>query len=303
MNPSRIESPVSQASISVLSDQCVGPSRIVKTSAVLPWSGFLLERQIADREMIILGKEIDQFLLAMVCSSVVKGQRRTMRGEKVAVRKTAGTITAIPPGPVPELQLLSEAEFVYCTFDRGFISRIVDQLDGRRPDLIGFQSGLRDRSISQLFSLLITEFEDRNPTGTMYAESLAEALALRFLYLGNTLPRELTAKKLKLPGNKLACVKELIEMSLDQDLTLDMLAKECGYSRAHFLRMFSGSTGMTPHRYVIQRRIAHAGRLLRSSEMTLADVALACGFSSQAHLTLSFRKQIGMTPAEFRRSR
>ena len=52
----------------------------------------------------------------------------------------------------------------------------------------------------------------------------------------------------------------------------------------------------------MQRRIAHAEKLLSANELGVAEVALACGFSSQAHLTLAFRKQTGLTPAEYRRT-
>jgi AraC family transcriptional regulator len=98
---------------------------------------------------------------------------------------------------------------------------------------------------------LIEQFEAGNPTRKVYAETIAEALALRFLHLGSTVEIEAAPKISALPGNTLARVKELIESSLDQNLTLEALAEAAGYSRAHFLRMFRESTGTTPHRYVI----------------------------------------------------
>jgi AraC family transcriptional regulator len=52
----------------------------------------------------------------------------------------------------------------------------------------------------------------------------------------------------------------------------------------------------------MQRRIAHAEQLLSANGLGVAEIAATCGFSSQAHLTLAFEKQTGMTPAEYRRS-
>jgi AraC family transcriptional regulator len=66
--------------------------------------------------------------------------------------------------------------------------------------------------------------------------------------------------------------------------------------------MFRESTGTTPHQYVMQRRIVHAEELLSLHELGVAEIAVACGFSSQAHLTLAFKKQTGQTPAEYRRT-
>jgi AraC family transcriptional regulator len=280
-----------------LSGICIGPSTVVESSVRLSWVGFLLERQIASPEMLV-GNHADRHLLAMVCSPVMKGEHRTKSGRLVPIRKTSGAITLIPQGPVPELQLIAETELVYCTFDDEFIGRIVTQMDGKRPRDPEFRSAIRDRSLNQIFSLLAAEFIAGNPTGRIYAESLAEVLAIRFLRFGGT---SLQVKASALPSRKLSRVKELIEASLDQDLTLKSLAKESGYSRAHFLRMFREATGMTPHQYVIQRRILNAEKLLARDDVSLADIAVACGFSSQAHFTLAFRKQLAVTPAEYRR--
>jgi AraC family transcriptional regulator len=222
---------------STISGICMGPSTVVESSVQLLWGGFLLERQIASPEMLI-GNHADRDLLAMVRSPVMKGEHRTKSGGLVPIRKTSGAITVIPQGPVPELQLVAEAELVYCTFEEEFIARIVTQMDGKRPRNLEFHSSIRDRSLSQIFSLLVAEFIAGNPTGRIYAESLAEALAIRFLHFGGTAPQEVTIKTSALPSGKLSRVKELIETSLDQDLTLESLAKESGYSRAHFLRMF-----------------------------------------------------------------
>ena len=60
--------------------------------------------------------------------------------------------------------------------------------------------------------------------------------------------------------------------------------------------------GLPPYRYVLERRVEHACGLLKDSQRSIADVAYASGFSSQAHLTMNFRRLTGMTPGRFRRS-
>ena len=103
------------------------------------------------------------------------------------------------------------------------------------------------------------------------------------------------------PG-KLAKIKELIESRLGGDLSLEILARESGYSRAHFARSFHATTGMTVHRYVLERRIRRAQYLLGIKGNSLTAVADTCGFSSQSHMSFVFRRELGVTPAEFRRS-
>lgn len=283
-----------------LSTLCIGESSVVRSSAEFAWSGFLLERQLAGANMRI-NDHADQNMLALVCSQVMRGEHQTKSGTAL-VRKTPGQVTVIPRGPVPEMRLVSPAELVYCSFDEHFIERIAEDVRELRPERLIFRSAISDKSIHLLMQTLVTEFDAGNPTGRIYAETLAEALAMRFLHLGMVVPIEVSAKAPALPGNKLARVKDFVESSLDQDLTLESLAREAGYSRAHFLRMFRESTGTTPHQYVMQRRIAQAEKLLSGNELGLAEIAVACGFSSQAHLTLAFRKQTGLTPAEYRRA-
>jgi AraC family transcriptional regulator len=89
---------------------------------------------------------------------------------------------------------------------------------------------------------------------------------------------------------------------LSDDLSLDALARESGYSRAHFLRMFRAATGNTPHRYLKELRLEFARDRLATSADPIAEIALSAGFSSQSHLTTLFHARFGVTPAEFRRA-
>ena len=105
-----------------------------------------------------------------------------------------------------------------------------------------------------------------------------------------------------LPHAILLRVKKYMEEHLQDKLSLEELAHETDYSRAHFLRMFRAATGKTPHQYLTERRIERAkSMLLEAKKISLIDVAARCGFSSQSHLTRVFRKQVGTTPTEFKR--
>ena len=227
-----------------LSTLCIGESSVIRSSAELSWSGFLLERQLAGANMRI-NDHADQNMVALVSSQVMRGEHQTKSGNTL-VRKTAGQVTVITKGPVPEMRLVSQAELVYCSFDGHFIERIAEDIPNLRPERLVFRSGLRDKSIHLLMQMLVAEFDAGNPTGRVYAETLAEALGLRFLHLGAVVPIEVPAKVSALSGNKLARVKDFVESSLDDDLTLESLAREVGYSRAHFCAC-SGNQRVRPH--------------------------------------------------------
>jgi AraC-like DNA-binding protein len=106
-----------------------------------------------------------------------------------------------------------------------------------------------------------------------------------------------------LPQRVLRRVKDRIDAELAGDLTLSILAEESGYSRTHFQRMFRTATGLTPHQYLLERRLGRAQELLEMRNADLIDVAASCGFSSHSHMTTVFRRLLGMTPAEYRRNR
>ena len=68
----------------------------------------------------------------------------------------------------------------------------------------------------------------------------------------------------------------------------------------HFARLFRHSTGLPPHRYVLQRRIARARELVADRRQSLAEIGYELGFPSQAHFTTMFRRLVGTTPGAYR---
>lgn len=106
----------------------------------------------------------------------------------------------------------------------------------------------------------------------------------------------------KLPDRGIARVVDYVEANLDQDLRLTSLAAVAGMSMFHFARRFRETVGLSPHAYVVSRRIVRARTMLRRSGVRLADVALACGFSSQAHFTTAFHRSLGVTPGRYARA-
>lgn len=96
--------------------------------------------------------------------------------------------------------------------------------------------------------------------------------------------------------------REYMLEHIGDDVGLDAIASQCGLSVNHFVRAFRGSTGTTPHRWLMAQRLNLAMRLMRNSQMTLAEVAGASGFADQSHLTRVFAARIGMPPGQWRRA-
>ena len=103
-----------------------------------------------------------------------------------------------------------------------------------------------------------------------------------------------------LEDTRLDRVVEFIEEHFSTQIVMDDLAKVAGMSTIHFSRAFKKSLGTTPHAFLTQRRLLHAKALLRSSKLSITEVALAAGFGSSAHFASVFSRKVGFTPSAFR---
>jgi AraC family transcriptional regulator len=94
--------------------------------------------------------------------------------------------------------------------------------------------------------------------------------------------------------------KEIISANLG-GVPLADVARECRLSTSHFQRAFRRTVGMAAHQWLLSRRIEVAKEKLRDGQSSLSDVALACGFSDQSHLTRVFNRLVGISPGAWRR--
>jgi AraC-like DNA-binding protein len=106
-----------------------------------------------------------------------------------------------------------------------------------------------------------------------------------------------------LPGCRLRRVTQYIQEHLDQDLTLAELAAVVHMSPYHFARLFKGSTGVPPHRFVVRKRIDRAISLLASQELSIARIARLAGFRTPSHFANVFHRVTGITPRACRAER
>ncbi len=94
-----------------------------------------------------------------------------------------------------------------------------------------------------------------------------------------------------------------VDENITQRLAIEDLARLVNLSTSHFSRAFKVSFGVTVHRYVMEKRIETAQRLMLGTAQELSIIAVGCGMSDQSHLTRWFRRVVGETPASWRRAR
>ncbi|MBL6752202.1 MAG: helix-turn-helix transcriptional regulator [Nevskia sp.] len=236
--------------------------------------------------------ESDEMIVA--CHTGGVSAARTMLGGGWSDRCSGpGQLHMIPPGHRTAWKIDGALRFSSIHLPRSRIAAHAARLPG-------FRFAFRDAFVSGCVDTLVRELRQPRQTGTLYVDSVAEALSLHLLRSagGRADPRRPAALR---PMLARAC--ELIEARIESGVALDELAAEAGVSRSHFLRTFKAATGLSPHRYLVCRRVERAKQLLLRSDLALADIALKAGFGSQSHFTDMFRAATGATPLRFRRGR
>jgi AraC family transcriptional regulator len=219
----------------------------------------------------------------------------------------SGDLALVPAGQATRVQLVGRyAETVHVFFAPAFLARIVEtewNVDAGRLEIVG-SAQFRDESVFWLGRMLRDVANDKAPGGRLLLESLSTAAATLLLRGYSTLAhrRLEPAPRGGLAAASFARVLDYMRTHMADDIGLSELATLAGCSPQHFKRAFKASSGLPPYRFLLTLRVERARELLLRSNLSLAEVAFATGFSNQSHFTSVFRAQTGMSPGRWRRS-
>lgn len=159
-----------------------------------------------------------------------------------------------------------------------------------------------DPLLEQLAIAITSALRDGTSEDGLYIDTLAQMLAVHLARMHSARSRAVRTPRIDaISGPKIRRLIDFIEDNLDGDLSLEAMAAEVIVSPRYLPRAFKTAIGQSPHRYVLARRIERAKEMLRSTDMPIVDVALASGFSSQSHLSNWFLREVGISPAAYRR--
>jgi AraC family transcriptional regulator len=165
--------------------------------------------------------------------------------------------------------------------------------------------GVRDPQIEHAAMSLLSELRSDDLGGRIYAESLANVLAVNLLRHHSSLGRS-SVRKLEhdrpngLSKASLRAALDYVGDNLAADLSLAEVSHKVGMSPYHFSRMFKLSTGFSPHQYIMRQRIERAKALLMNTDLPVGTVAQEVGFASPSHFAQQFRRLVGVSPRSFR---
>jgi AraC family transcriptional regulator len=260
------------------------------------WPGLVVKRTISEPSIDMLPAPQDTHMVVVHNTAAVNLQWRDGKRVRNAF---------VPPGYV----IVNPAGYVE---GRAWDKRSEDVRLALRLDSAYFGPsrpalrpaiGVHDPLLAQLGRSLARTFEIGGPADPLYADALAHALGAHLVAHYSDRP---TIKPDQAPDTlgwrQLEQVYDYIECNLHQALTVTDLATVAGISPTHFTRLFRQQTGEPPHHYVRNRRLDRAEGLIVGTQLPLAAIAIAAGFSDQSHLNRVMRAERGRTPGQLRES-
>lgn len=215
-------------------------------------------------------------------------------------RIVAGELHIIPANRPLFLRWAGSLRVLVIALEPRFIEQVMgDAFDGDGSAL-RTAIGIRDPVIEGMVAAWRQELAERGAGGRLYVEGLGSALVVHLFRTYGDGPTRLRPVVGGLGVLRLRRVTDYIEAHLAEDVSLDDLAAVANLSTHHFGEAFKASTGTSPYRYLIERRIHRAKELLLGADRSIAEVALTVGFASHSHFTDNFRKLTGTTPSRFR---
>jgi AraC family transcriptional regulator len=232
-------------------------------------------------------------------SEVTLHERRERSVVRHAFVRRAGMVDLLPRGTALE-EVSWQGQASECISVSLGDAQLGERLGAAQPLAIPghLRLGLVDAHVVDLVQRLGAQAVAGQPWGALYVESLSLALAsyIHSRYSASSVTAENRAGTL--PVQSLIA---FVEENLGSNIGLVELAAVAGYSPNHFARLFKQAFASSPHQYVLERRIERAKSILRDPHRSLAQVALECGFGSQAHFNTAFKAKVGVTPGVYRK--
>ena len=227
---------------------------------------------------------------------------RTPGGESVQRRIDGNHVWILPPGHPHEVRLGKEAGLVVLYLDMAWASEVAPGVAMDASVLPLSDYVFRDPLIGELVLAFRDECDDAKVVSRQHIAALGAALGARLLR-AHAYPQRGKLGPASLAREALARVETFISEHLHEKLSLAVLAREGRFSPSHFSRLFRGSTGLSPERYLLRSRLLRARELLGTGDFTVSEIAHRVGFCDHSHLTTQFKRMFGAPPKTYLRRR
>ena len=219
-------------------------------------------------------------------------ERREMNGDMAWI---------IPPGVEHVIHFDRPATLIHLYLTESFFNRMVeDAPDAVEMSLIP-SILIRDPFLVELAKSLYRESREGHLT-ELFTQSVATLTATHLVRAYSNRNQVFHSYRGGMGPSRERRVLSYIAEHLNESITLEDLAKVAEISPNYLIALFRQSVGMTPHKYVILKRVEQAHTLLKNRDLALLEIAHRCGFQDQSQFTTVFRRYTGVTPGQLRRS-
>jgi AraC family transcriptional regulator len=158
---------------------------------------------------------------------------------------------------------------------------------------------VREEQIRHILLAMQYEVDNGFQAGRLFGEYMGLSFATALLKKHSIALTRNAQFKGGLPRHKLKHIIDFVDGNLASDLSLREMADQLKLAPSHFARAFKESVGVSPHQYILRRRIERALQLLKGPRRNLASMACELGFSNQGHFTNVFHRLVGVSPSRY----
>ena len=160
---------------------------------------------------------------------------------------------------------------------------------------------IKDPNLEYIFKLLLSEIQAGNKNGKLFIENIVSILAFHFVKnYSKEQSSGLVENVSGFTSKEIEKAFYYIDKNMSESVKIENLAEEFGISKFNFIKRFKSSTNVTPHQFIIRKKLERSKNLLKEGSLSLTDITYMLNFSDQSHFSNSFKKMYGMTPREFR---
>jgi len=218
----------------------------------------------------------------------------------------AGGLHLVPGGLDFGVRLMGALNTLHVYVRRNVLEEVAAETMSGDPSHLEIPPQFLDPepALTALMNAVSIALSEDGPGSALYVDYLARALASQLVrnHTGNRARRTPPLGPIGTVGPVIAEAIEYMRENLEESLSLEDIATAVNRSPSHFARQFRAALGIPPHQYLVVLRLKRAQHLLAHSRDSIAEIAFACGFSHQEHLTRTFRRWCETTPAAYRKA-
>jgi AraC family transcriptional regulator len=212
-----------------------------------------------------------------------------------------GGVSALHLREAPTIVLPNPFDTLALFVTQGALDEVAYAHRAPRVERLVWPHGALDATVHHLGQTLVTSLEQPHHTSKIFLDHVLHALNCHFVCSYGGMKISAPQFRGGLSSLQMRIATGLLEAHLDGDIALGQVAKACELSLSHFARAFKQTFRTPPYKWLTERRVDRARDLMTNSRLSLAEIAVQCGFADQSALNRSFKRIHGFTPGMWRR--